>query len=390
MDLTIESIRAGDRERHHALMRQAFGGTEAFDPAGPETDPDKFVCAYVGDQMVGSVLVFDFAMTWGGKRVPCGGVSGVVVSPQARGRGAARRMLDESLRRMRDRGQVISALYPTTASLYRAAGYEIVGWYQRRRLPVGAIDVPGGDELEWREVDPGSDELVARYDDMAGRFDGWFRVDPQWWAHRRHRQARDASTNRFTYVGARAGQDVAAVQYRYEKGGEFYDLEVEVLAGVDGAAVGAALGLLGGHGTTAGHVATSLPTSVLAPHVPQLQRTTVASDWPWMLRLVDAPGAIAARGWPSCVSGSVELDIADDRCGANAGAHVLDLEGGRAALVAGGAGRVRVTIQDLAMLYSGCDVPGMRAAGRLRDATAEDLDLLAAAFVSNPSIPFFF
>lgn len=390
MELTIESIRPGDRERHHALMRQAFGGTDAFDPGAPQTDADKFVCAYEGDLMIGAVLTFDFAMTWGGRRVRCGGLSGVAVSPQARGRGAAKAMLDEALRRMEDQGQVVSALYPTTASLYRRAGYEVVGLHQRRQIPVDAIQAADHDPLRWREVEGSSGAVSAIFDDMVGRHDGWFRPDPQWWAVRDHRQARDATANRYTYVGARAGVDVAAVQYRYDKAETFYDLEAEVLAGLDAPAVGAALELLAGHGTTARHIVTTLPLAVLGPHVPQMQVTRSASDWPWMLRLVDAPGAIAARGWPTAVSGSVELDVVDDRRTANAGAHVLEIDGGQGALLRGGGGRTRVTIQDLAMLYAGCDVPSLRSAGRLVEASPADVDLLTSAFVSNPSIPLFF
>lgn len=386
----MESVRPGDGERHHALMRQAFGGTNAYDPDGPPPDPDQMVCAYDGDRMVGSVLTFDFAMTWGGRAVPCGGVSGVVVAPEARGRGAAQRMLRESFDRMDRRGQVLSALYPTTASLYRAAGFEIVGWYQRRRIPVDQIRPEGDGTLAWRAVDVDDPVVRALHDDMAGRHDGWFRVDPGWWGFRANRQRKDTSTNRFTYVGSRQGTDVVALQYRYETAGAFYDLEVEVLAGADGPAIGAGLGLLAGHGTTAGHVTTTLPASALGPHVPQLQRTTAASEWPWMLRLVDAPGAVAARGWPGSVAGTVELDIVDPVRPANAGPHILEIGGGDAALVRGGRGRVTVTAQDLAMLYSGCDVPGLRAAGRLAEATSADLDLLAAACVSNPTIPLFF
>lgn len=390
MQLTIESIRPGDEERHHVLMRQAFGGTATYDPDAPHSDPDAFVCAYDGDRMVASVLTFDFAMTWGGRPVPCGGVSGVVVAPEARGRGAARRMLDEALDRMDRNGQVVGALYPTTASLYRGAGFEIVGWYRRRRIPVGEIRVDGAGAPEWREVAHDDDIVRTLHDDMAARHDGWFRVDPGWWAFRAHRQLGEASTNRYTYVGSRGGADVAAVQYRYDRAGEFYDLEVEIIAGLDTDAIGAALALLAGHGTTAGNLVTTLPPSVLGPHVPQLQRTAAASDWPWMLRLVDAPGAIAARGWPRSVSGTVELDLEDPVRPGNAGPHVLELGGGEAALRPGGTGRITVTAQDLAMVYAGCDVPGLRAAGRLVDATPADLDLLAAACVSNPSIPLFF
>ena len=390
MDLSIESFRSTDRERFHALMRQAFGGTQTFDPDAPPTDPDKIVCAYDGDRLVGSVMTFDFAMTWGGRPVRCGGVSGVAVAPEARGAGAAKRMLAESFDRMDRRGQVVAALYPTTASLYRSTGFEIVGWYQRRRIPVGEIRTDGVEELRWREVAHDDDVLRRLQGETAAHHDGWFQVDPEWWRFRAHRNVQDGSTNRFTYVGSRAGTDVAAVQYRYESAGDFYDLEAEVVAGIDVAAIGAALGLLGGHGTTARDVITTLPPSILGPHVPHLQRTRVASDWPWMLRLVDAPAAIAARGWPRSVSGSVDLDVADPVRPANDGPHVLEVQGGEASLRPGGAGRIPVTAQDLAMLYSGCDVAGLRAAGRLEGSTVDDLDLLAAACVSNPSAPFFF
>lgn len=391
MDLTIESLRSGDREPFHALMRQAFGGTLPYDgDDAPQTDADKVVCAYDADRLVGSVMTFDFAMTWGGRPVRCGGVSAVAVAPEARGSGAARRMLDETFDRMDGRDQVLGALYPTTASLYRSVGFEIVGWHQRRRIPLGEIRTEGVEALRWRQVAHDDDVVRRLHDEMSARHDGWFRVDPGWWEFRAHRHVRETSTNRYSYVGARAGVDVAVVQYRYETSGDFYDLEVEVLAGLDVDAIGGALGLLGGHGTTAGHVITTLPASVLGPHVPHLQRTAVASDWPWMLRVMDAPGAIAARGWPRSVSGRVALDLVDPVRPSNQGAHVLEVDGGEASLVRGGSGGVTVTAQDLAMLYAGCDVGGLRAAGRLAEATPDDVDLLAAAFVSNPTIPIFF
>ena len=390
MDLSIETFRSGDRERFHALMRQAFGGTQTFDADAPATDPDKIVCAYDGDLLVGSVMTFDFGMTWGGRPVPCGGVSGVTVAPEARDRGAARRMLAESYDRMDRRGQVVAALYPTTASLYRSTGFEIVGWFQRRRIPLHEIRTDGVEALRWREVAHDDDVLRELHDRTAGRHDGWFVVDPEWWRFRAHRNVRDSGTNRFTYVGSRAGTDVAAVQYRYESVGDFYDLEVEALGAVDVDGIGAALAFLAGHGTTVLHIVTTLPATMLGPHVPQLQRTKVASDWPWMLRIVDVPGAFAARGWPGAVAGRVELDVVDPVRPVNAGLHVLEVHGGEANVAPGGAGRVTITAQDLAMLYSGCDVAGLRAAGRLDGATVDDLDLLAAACVSNPSAPFFF
>lgn len=390
MELRIESIRPGDEERRHALMRQAFNATTPFDPEAPELAPERVVCAYDGDDLVGSVMTLDFAQTWGGRPVRCGGVSGVAVAPQARGRAAAKRMLVESLRRMTERGEVISALYPTTASLYRSVGYEVVGWFERRRFGVGEV-VPPLVSHDWRATMPDDPVVRDLHDRMAAGFDGWFRSDPDWWAHGARRAGSEPGVNRFTYIGQRDGTDVAAVRYRYDRSETaMYDIEVEVIAGLDREAVGAALGLVAGHGTTVGRIRTALPAPLLAPHLPQLQRAARAEDWPFMLRLVDAGAAVAGRGFPSGVHGRVELEVVDEVLPTNAGPHVLEFGGGEGSLQRGGAGAITVTVQDLAVLYAGGDVRALRAADRLVDASPDDLDLLAAAFVSTPGIPLFF
>jgi hypothetical protein len=61
----------------------------------------------------------------------------------------------------------------------------------------------------------------------------------------------------------------------------------------------------------------------------------------WMLRLVDAPGAIAARGYAPRVEARVSLEIADDECPSNAGRFVLVVEDGGGRLERGGRGDVR-------------------------------------------------
>lgn len=390
MELRIESIRPGDEERRHALMRQAFDATSPFDPEAPQLARERVVCAYDGEELVGSVVTLDFDQTWGGRQVPCGGVSGVAVVPQARGRGVAKGMLVESFERMSGRGEVVSALYPTTASLYRGVGYEVVGWFERRRFPVGEVAAPTT-ALDWRATTPGDPAVRDLHDRMAAALDGWFRIDPDWWANGARRAESEGGVNRFTYVGRRDGADVAAVRYRYDRSETaMYDIEVEVIAGVDHEAVGAALGLVAGHGTTVGQIRTALPAPLLAPHLPQLQRAAGAEDWPLMLRLVDAPAAVAARGYPGSVGGRVDLDVLDDVVPRNGGRHVLEVDGGEGRLLPGGSGSVPVTAQDLAVLYAGGDVRALRAAGRLAGASADDLDLLGAAFVASPTVPLFF
>ena len=391
MDYTIETIRSGDEAQRHDLRRQAFGPTDPYDPDLAVPDPERTVAAYVGDDLMGTVVALDFTMTWGGSPVPGAGVSGVVVRPELRGRGAARALLQESFDRMRARGEVVAALFPTTATLYRSVGFEICGSHVWRHVPLDVIPTGPATTLQWRRVDFDDPGLRAMHERMAGRIDGWAVTDDRWWARTQTTMVKEASINRFAYLGSRDGIDAAAVIYHYESSTEpFYELGTDLIAGVDDHAVAAALGFLAINGTTASRVETDLPASLLARHVPSFQRAKVTNAVPWMLRLLDPVGAVAARGWPSSVTGRVELDIVDETIPANAGYHVFDIAAGSASLTPGGSGEVAVTVNDLAVIYAGGDVRGLADAGRLAGATKPVVDLFAAAGASHPSMPFFF
>lgn len=391
MDISIESIRDGDEDQRHDLRRQAFGGTDEFSADAPVPERDRTVAAYAGDQLVATVVTLDFEQYWRGRAVPCGGVSGVAVRPEARGQGLAKRLLRESFARMADRGEVLSALYPTTSTLYRSVGYEVAGHFQWRHLPLSTIPVDAGTDLRWRRVELDDPALPAVYEAMAPQVDGFLAAGELWWRRVPWLWANDKGTNRYVYIGQRGANDVAAVAYKYKSStDDIYDLAVDVLAGTDPEAVAGALAFIGSNGTTAGHVETYLPTELLTRHVPHMQRTKATGDWPWMLRLVDAAGAVAARGFPAGVQGRVDLAVADDVLPANAGHHVFEIADGEGRLLPGGSGRVTVGVGDLAAIYGGADVAALARAGRLGGAGRDDLDLLAAAFVSSPALPFFF
>ena len=59
--------------------------------------------------------------------MPMAGVAGVKVAPEERGRGIGTAMMAALLEEIGERGFPVSALFPTTAALYRAAGWERAG-----------------------------------------------------------------------------------------------------------------------------------------------------------------------------------------------------------------------------------------------------------------------
>lgn len=388
--LRIQSLDPTDVDQRQEMGSLAFAASPGFDPTTPTTPPERTVAAYDGDRVVGTVVTLEMTQTWGGRQVQCGGLAGVIVRPEYRGRNVARPLVAESFDRMATRDEVISALFPTTATLYRSMGYEIVGWHRRRRLLLTHLPRPS-ESVTWRQVaidDPG---IVAQYQSMAAHYDGWVSPGSGFWAVRHHRLRNETTVNRFAFIGTRDGRDVAAVRYRYtDSDTDLFDVTIELLGGVDGDAITDALAFVGGHGTTGGAVTTEVPTDALAPSLAHLQRGTPVDDWPWMLRLVDAPGAVAARGVPTTVSGTVALDLTDHVRPANAGAFVLGIDGGQSELQPGGAGTVACSISTLAALYGGADPGVLARAGALPGATEADLDVFRAAWMTTATNPTFF
>jgi predicted acetyltransferase len=190
-------------------------------------------------------------------------------------------------------------------------------------------------------------------------------------------------------VAVGAGGDVDG--YAGWDRGEGYDRESRItvsdLIGLTAPATSALLAMLGSWLHVAPTIALRIPEPDPAPLLGQFVGTRVESREPWMLRVLDAPGAIAARGWPPHLSGSADLELEDDVCPWNAGRHRLVLGGGAGRLEPGGAGAVRITARGLAVLYAGGAGPAvLRRAGLLSGDTAYDAFLAAATAGPPPSL----
>lgn len=402
--LEIRTLDPGDLDQVADLSAHSFGGPRpdltAEDAAG--VAPEDTIAAYRGRRLVGTTGFHRFEQWFGGRAVPCGGVAAVMVAPDQRGTGLARRMLAAAAEAMRALDQPISSLYPTTASLYRSVGFEVAGWWGQRAIAVADLPRPSG-SVAWEPVEPGDPSVVAVATASAAGRDGWVVPPPRWWRTWAHRRTKPGATT-WTWLGRRDGEPVAVASYGHapaERG--MYDLDANLLAGVDGPALTEALAFLGANGTTGDRVRTTLPGALLARHVPQASRLPTREDWPWMVRLLDLPGAVAARGWPAGVTLTVDLRVTapthvpDDPV---AGDWTLAVADGAASCTPrpsggpgapGGSAIVTVAATDLAALYSGhLDPAQLVDEGRLAGATDAQVSGLRAAFAGSPTLPIFF
>jgi predicted acetyltransferase len=110
---------------------------------------------------------------------------------------------------------------------------------------------------------------------------------------------------------------------------------------------------------------------------------------PWMLRVVDLPAAVAARGWPAAAylaPVSVDIEVVDEHAPWQAGRHRLVADGGKVVCEPGGEGTVRLQARALGPWYAGSADSAMLRRGGLLDGdatAARVLDLLTGA----PRVP---
>jgi len=308
---------------------------------------------------------------FGGKSVPLLGIAGVAVAPECRGRGLALRLMREAMRQAADDGFALSGLYASTQALYRQVGFEQAGdrCHISLRLPTLGLRERGGPITPITDADMPA--VKACYTHAAARFNGPLdRGDYLW---NRIRKWRDK-----TYTGFAARDDAGDIrgylfmnQARKDSGK--FDLILSDFAAVDADGYRRLLGFLADFammGESAQfHAGPHHPALMLLPQ----QSFDIHHHEFWMLRVLNVKSALETRGWSACIRGRVELDLADELLPANHGRWTLEVDGGRATCVRGGAGTLRMNIRALGPLLSGLQsATGLALAGLIASDSGED------------------
>jgi predicted acetyltransferase len=343
---------------------------------------------FAGDRLVAKAVDLEQGHWFGGRSVPASGIAGVAVAADQRGRGLIRRLLTRLLAEARDRGAVISTLFDTTPIPYRRLGWEEVGALVTLAVPTYVFEtIRPLPQVRTRAAGPDDVAELGRLYERVAR-DGTGMMDRSGVRFRRSPTEFLDDWNGVT-VAEDAGGIVGYLTWDRGKGyGAEARLEVGDLFGLTADATLALLGVIGGWASVAPTVTMpyveSDPAFLLTP---ALRHARAESRQPWCVRLVDAAGAVAARGWPP-VRGAVPLGLEDAECPWNAGSWLLELDGaGGASLVPGGDGSVLFTARGLAIWYAGAATPGqLRRAGLLGGATDADGLLLAATAGPPPTL----
>jgi predicted acetyltransferase len=379
----IRPPRDADDEQIYDVSRLAFGGPREPQPERLWTHRREGWHALVAEldgRVVGTLKVRDYQQFFGGVAVPMGGVANVAVAPSARGHGVATHLIDAIMPEMRDHGQCISALYPSVPPLYRSRGWEQTGNYERVILrPELFTLLPRPAERPTMRRATKSDlpaihDCYLRFahtvDGMLDRATAAFQLEKLLDLDIIEVMPREDGTIRGYLTGNRPEDDRLYI----------YDLVADDRDGV--------LGLFANLASWAG----TLEEIALRLNDPSwwqlLANQSVLQqvrNHPWMLRVVDLPAAVAARGWPAAAylaPTSVDIEVVDEHAPWQAGRHRLVVDSGKVICEPGGEGTVRLQARALGPWYAGsADTAMLRRAGLLDGdvAAARVLDMLTGA-----------
>ena len=306
----------GQRDEALAIVGRCFFPTAAQPRASEFADSvgaENLRVLQAGDRTVATLGLVPMALWFGGRTVPTAGVAAVGVDPEHRGSGFAKALMRRTLEEIHETGLPLSALYASTYGLYRSVGYERAGsrFLARLRPPELRSSGGGARELEVRPIEAADREAVL---DLQRR---WARMHPG------HLERAPHNWNRVTapqglcsqgYLVLREGRPEGYVYWTQvpAKGHSAYELAVHDLAALSPEAARRLLTLFADHGSLATAVSwPSSPTDPVLLALPERFFGLTLQDQ-WLIRIVDAPAALAARGYPPGIEAELHLAVRDE------------------------------------------------------------------------------
>jgi predicted acetyltransferase len=348
------------------------------------TDPARVQAVFVEGEAVAAARVLGFGQWYGGRRVGMGGFSPVGVAPDHRGRGYGSQVTAAHYEDMRSRGEWLGGLYPASTRLYRGVGFELGGTWNRKQIEARSLQLlPPSPVRPRRATRDDIPAVQATYARHAASVNGWTDRSDLWW----DRILVTPFDNRHLYVvdgdGGQGGEIEAYLLYQHTRAPTWWGYSIDVLDLVsdDRDSTLALWRLLGSSSTQAAKISyvSGPEDELMLVHPEQDMRTT--DELRWMIRLVDAAEAVAARGYDEHVTAEVHIEVADRHCPWNEGRWRLVVEGGKGRLERGGDGTVQLTVNTLSSIFTGYGDPAaLRRAGALRGGGSADDRALAAAF----------
>ena len=316
--MSPEEIRAGAEISYtsfHVRGGNIDEEVSSYDPAASVQyaafDDDGNMMAHVYNNL--------FRVRFDGHEIPCGGIGGVSTLPEYRSTGAVKHIFRELLHETREKGEVLSALFPFKHSFYRKFGYDTVT-FTTYTLPPSALSKfrHDGWVKQWH---PGETACLFKdvYDRFARDYNLSFVRDAEM---KKHINGDPLADRRFAYLIGNDDGPCAYAAFTDEYHDPQAHMRIRDCAFVGRAGLYSLLGFLARFEADYGSIAIHLPEDVdLLKLVDAPYSVTGKRECGFMVRAVNAQETLRLMAKPA--DAEFTIRIADDFLDENSGTFLV-------------------------------------------------------------------
>ena len=376
MTLSVRLLGDDDAEAARQLGFEAFGvpPTPPTEPATVRQPGRVSFGAFDGDRLVAKMVDRAYDSYYGGAVLSTSGIAGVTVAAEYRGRGALADLFAATLGSARNRGAVISTLFPTAPRIYRRFGYEVVADFVTVQVPTHVLAAVGhSGPLHCRRATEADVEAVR------GVYDVW--ASEQNGPLTRHGVSFPGGAQDYLeeFTGVTVAVDDADAVHGYAswQRGQGYGpeakLEITDLLAVDADGYRVLLSAMGSFSSVTPHVTIDTSGDDIARMFLPSLHWQVTDSSPYMLKILDVVGALTLRHYPPGFSDELVFQVTGDVLEENNGGYLLDVSNGRGSCVRAERGGRVFTAHGLALMFAGAQSSAnLRIAGHVSGGEPEE------------------
>ncbi|HEY5820347.1 MAG TPA: GNAT family N-acetyltransferase [Propionibacteriaceae bacterium] len=367
MTVSVRPLTDDDAAVSRQLGFEAFG-VPPTPPAAISTLPQPghhWFGAFEDGELVARMSDREFDSWFAGAAVPTAGLASVTVAAEHRGRGAFSPLILTGLRAARERGAVISTLFPTAPRIYRRFGYELISAHDTVSVPTQVLADAGAGSARTRRA--GEDDVEG----IRDVYDGWAAAQNGPLTRRGVSYPLSSADFLGRFTGVTVAEDADGISgfvswTRSDGYGEEASMQVRDLIARTPEGYRSLLAVIGSFAGVA--PTTLIDTSgddLVRLFVPTLHWQVVHSA-PYMLKILDIPGAlglvVSPPGWKKELSFALKGDVLTD----NDGAYGLSVDDGSVRCARVEKAERSFSPHGLALAYAGAQsCANLRAIGHL-------------------------
>ena len=379
MTLSVRRLEPNDAEAGRRLGMEAFG-VPSTPPASLATIDQAGIIwygAFDDDLLVAQLIDRQYDAYFGGVPVPTCGVAGVTVAAEHRGRGLLTPLFTRLLRDAKQRGALISTLFPSAPRIYRRFGYEAIAEYVTVEVPSQALAaVPKPTTIRTRRA------TAADFDAIRGIYDAWAIEQNGPLSRRGGSFTATAEDFINSFTGVTAAVDLNnticgfASWRRGEGVGHGASITVSDLLATGADAYRALLWVIGSFASVAATVKIDTSGDDLARLFLPSNDWRVISAFPYMLAILDVAESLTRRRYPPSMAATLRFEVDGHFLPENNHAYELTVNEGWATCSDADHVDRTFTPRGLSLLYAGTQsCANLRLAGHLDGGDVkEDLD----------------